>query len=205
MIQFRTQGKIAKNLITESSADQAQIISNLYDANVALRKEVDDLDRQLRNHAEISDQARAGELAADLQKFRIVNGAVPVLGPGIELTIAADVRSEDIIDLINELRNAGAETLALNGVRVTFRSAVRSQHGTIVLDNQELMAPYVFTAIGAPEILERALTRKGGLVSYLQTTYPEGRIDVAKSSRLSLPSAVASASFQVAVPEKGPG
>ncbi len=43
MVQFRTQGKIAKQLVAESSADQAQIIANLYYANVALRKEVDRL------------------------------------------------------------------------------------------------------------------------------------------------------------------
>jgi uncharacterized protein YlxW (UPF0749 family) len=204
MAQFRTQGKIAKTQLTESSADQAQIISNLYDANVTLRKEVVALEQQLRASDEGTSQARAAELAADLQKFRVVTGAAPAVGPGVELTIEADVRREDVQDLVNELRNAGAEALALNGQRVTFRSAVTTDRGAIVLDGRRLIAPYVFAAVGAPETLERALTRKGGLVSYIQTTYPEAKINVEKIARLTLPVAETFSAFRIAVPEKNP-
>lgn len=205
MTQFRTQGKIAKNLLAESSADQAQIISNLYDANLTLRKEVDALEAQLRASDQSSAQARAAELSADLQKFRIVNGAAPAVGPGIELTIDADVRREDVQDLINELRNAGAEALSVNGLRVTFRTAVTTDRGAVVVDGRRLVAPYVFSAVGAPETLERALTRKGGLVTYVQTTYPEGKIRVEKVEKLSLPIAPsAAAGLRLAVPEPKP-
>jgi uncharacterized protein YlxW (UPF0749 family) len=205
MTQFRTQGKIAKSLQAESSTDQAQIISNLYEANLNLRKEVGVLETQLRLSDENSAQSRAAELSADLQKFRIVNGAAPAVGPGIELTIEADVRREDVQDLINELRNAGAEALSLNGMRVTFRSAVTTDRGAVVVDGQRLIAPYVFSAVGAPDTLERALTRKGGLVSYLQTTYPEGKIGVAKADKLTLPvAASAAAPFKLALPETKP-
>ena len=206
MTQFRTQGKIAKTLQAESSADQAQIISNLYDANLNLRKEVDALDEQLRKTDESPATARAAELSADLQKYRVVNGAAPAVGPGIELTIDADVRREDVQDLINELRNAGAEALSLNGMRITFRSAVTQDRGAVVVDGQRLIAPYVFSAVGAPDTLERALTRKGGLVTYLQTTYPEGKIDVAKAEKLTLPVTTTAGPFKLAaaVPETKP-
>jgi uncharacterized protein YlxW (UPF0749 family) len=205
MVQFRTQGKIAKQLVAESSADQAQIIANLYDANVALRKEVDGLARQVRENDETSGAARAAQLAADLRKFRIVNGSVAAIGPGVEISVEADLRPEDVQDLINELRNAGAEALALNGQRLTVRSAVTSDHGAIVVNDRKLIAPYVFSAVGAPDTLERALTRKGGLVSYLQTTYPEGHFSVSKSDKLTLPVAETTTAFQVAVPDNRAG
>jgi uncharacterized protein YlxW (UPF0749 family) len=200
MVQFRTQGKIAKTLLAESSADQAQIVSNLYDANVALRKEVGALEEQLRQQRDDHGVARAGELASDLQKFRVVNGTSPAFGPGVELTIGADIRAEDMQDLINELRNAGAEALAVNGERVTVRTAVATDHGAIALNGQRLAAPYVFSAVGAPDTLERALTRKGGLISYLQNTYPDGQIDVVKQGTVSLPPATDQRPFQIAQP-----
>ena len=205
MVQFRTQGKIAKTLLAESSADQAQIVSNLYDANVALRKEVGALEEQLRQQRDELGIARASEMASDLQKFRVINGTAPARGPGVELTIGADIRAEDLQDLINELRNAGAEALAVNGERVTVRTAVASEGGAIAVNGQRLAAPYVFSAVGAPDTLERALTRKGGLISYLQNTYPDGKIDVVKQATLSLPPATSPATFQLAEPVEKSG
>ena len=205
MVQFRTQGKIAKNLLAESSADQAQIVSNLYDANVALRKEVGALEEQLRQQRDEHGAERASEMASDLQKFRVINGTAPAFGPGVELTIGADIRAEDLQDLVNELRNAGAEALAVNGERVTVRTAVAADRGAIALNGQRLAPPYVFTAVGAPDTLERALTRKGGLISYLQNTYPEGKIEVAKQQRVSLPPASSPATFQLAQPVQKSG
>jgi uncharacterized protein YlxW (UPF0749 family) len=205
MVQFRTQGKIAKALTADSSADQAQIVSNLYDANLGLRKEVETLEDQVRQQQDEHGTARVSELMSDLQKFRIVNGTAPASGAGVELTIQADIRAEDLQDLINELRNAGAEAMALNGTRVTVRTAVASDRGAITLNGERLTAPYVFSAIGAPDTLERALTRKGGLISYLQNTYPEGKIDVVKQRAVLLPQAGSPAIFQIAQPVQKTG
>lgn len=198
MVQFRTQGKIAKTLQTESSADQAQIVSNLYDANIALRKEVGTLEQQLRERRDSSDAFHADELAVDLQKLRVINGTLPAVGPGVNLRIEADIRAEDLQDLINELRNAGAEALALNDERITYRSAVTSARGVLYLSGRPLSQPYVFAAIGASDTLERALTRKGGLVSYLQNTYPEATISVQKRTKVALPRASDAPDFAIA-------
>jgi uncharacterized protein YlxW (UPF0749 family) len=202
MVQFRTQGKIAKTLQTESSADQAQIIANLYDANVALRNEVADLTRQLEQQRDQAALGRVGELTADLEKLRVINGTAPATGPGVELAIDADVRIEDVQDLVNELRNAGAEAMALNGSRITARSALRSDRGQVVLNDRRVVPPYVFDVIGSPEILERAITRKGGLLSYLQNTYPDGEIELSRREQLDLPAAEAVAAFRLAQPER---
>ena len=74
-----------------------------------------------------------------------------------------------------------------------------------VLNGQRLTTPYVFTAVGAPDTLERALTRKGGLISYLQNTYPEGKIEVVKQVTVSLPPASAPGTFRFAQPAEKAG
>jgi uncharacterized protein YlxW (UPF0749 family) len=186
MMQFRTLGTIAKTSLTESSADQAQIVANLYESNSTLRKEVQKLQVQHQEYELALSAGGLGSLVADLNKYRVINGLSEARGPGVELVIVADVRAEDVQDLINEFRNAGAEALALNDQRVTLRSSVRPYMGGIALGNIHLDAPYVFQAIGSPDILERALTRKGGLVSYLSNTYPDANISVQKKSQLIL-------------------
>lgn len=206
MVQFRTQRNIAKTVLTESSADQAQIVSNLYDANLALRKEVIQLEEQLAEQSADPNRAVVGELLSELQKLRTVNGVVPVTGTGVDLSIDAGVRAEDVQDLINELRNAGAQALALNGQRITYRTAVTAERGAMLLGGRRLERPYVFEAIGPSDTLERALTRKGGLVSYLQNTYPEGEIVVRKRAQIWLPAVGAeAASFQIAQPHRTTG
>jgi uncharacterized protein YlxW (UPF0749 family) len=206
MVQFRTQGTIAKMMAqSESASDQTQIISNLYDANVTLRKEVDTLQRQQQDQESGRATARLAQMLTDLEKLRVVNGVEPAVGPGVELTVAADIRAEDVQDLMNELRNAGAEAVALSGMRITARSAITEQRGAVILDGRQLTAPFVFDAVGAPDVLERALSRKGGLVSYLQTTYPEGKIDVAKRDKLALPASTAGLAFSYAESDKRTG
>ncbi len=187
MIQFRTQGTIAKSIVTESSANQAQIIANLYDSNVNLRKEVESLQQQHEKYQQSLSAGGLGNLVSELNKYRAINGLAEVQGTGVELKIVADIRSEDVQDLINEFRNAGAEALTINNQRIAVRSSVRADRGGVAVNNVRLDSPYVFQAIGAPEILDRALTRKGGLLSYLSNTYPNAAITVEKRTQLVLP------------------
>ncbi len=202
MVQFRTQGKIVKTQQAESSADQAQIVSNLYDANVNLRKEIDALEAQLRERS--NNPNESGELVADLEKYKIVNAVIPATGPGVELVVAGDIRIEDVQDLINEFRNAGSEALAVNGERITARTAIISERNNVMVNGHRVSSPFTFSAIGESDTIERALVRKGGLVGYIQNTYPEAAINVRKLTKLTVPSASAVPSFQFARPEMQP-
>ena len=186
MMQFRTQGTIAKAALTDTSANQAQIVANLYDNNANLRKEVGQLQAEHMKYQQVLSAGGLGRLVEDVNKYRVINGLSEARGPGVELVVVASVRAEDIQDLINELRNAGAEAIAINGQRVTLRTSVRPDLGSIALNGVHLDPPYVFQVIGSPDILERALTRKGGLVSYLSTTYPDANITVQKKPQIIL-------------------
>ena len=193
MMQFRTQGKIAKAQLAESSTDQATIISNLYDANLELRREVAKLDEQQLEYARLADQGELADMATDVNKLRVFTGLSEAAGPGISLKVAAQVRPEYIQDLINELRNAGAEAIAINGERIVLNSAVSTYRGKIVINGSLVESPFVFEAIGQSETLDRALGRKGGMVSYLQNTYPGTEIVLSKQESLTLPAFVAKA------------
>jgi uncharacterized protein YlxW (UPF0749 family) len=188
MIQFRTQGKLAKSIVAESINDQMTIITSLYESNLSLRREIDKLVGEAQDFERQHDSDRLEAMVDEINQLRIVTGRSEVSGPGIKLVIHGRLRAEDVLDLINELRNAGAEAIAVGNQRVVARSAVQAYQGQIAVNNTIVESPFVFQAIGHPETLDRALTRKGGLLAYLERdTYPPVTITLTQESRLVLP------------------
>jgi uncharacterized protein YlxW (UPF0749 family) len=184
--QFYTQRKLNSAAQTQSTADQAMIISGLVEGNSALRKEVAALESEAANYDMTSGEANLETMVSELNKLRILNGLVEVAGPGVEIRLSGSVTALDLQDLMNEVRNAGAEALALNGFRLVARSVVVGANGSIRVDENRLTPPYRLQAIGDPQALERALTRKGGLVSLLEFAYPDATISVARQDRMVL-------------------
>lgn len=67
----------------------------------------------------------------------------------------------DLLQLINELKLAGAEAIEINGIRITNKSDLSLIQGSFIkLDGHRLNSPYIVKAIGNPTILEGSLTQK---------------------------------------------
>ena len=68
-----------------------------------------------------------------------------------------------MIDLVNELRYAGAEAISINGIRVLPMTYIvdMASYTYIMVDLQRLEAPYVVKAIGNKEELTRILNLEG--------------------------------------------
>lgn len=80
-------------------------------------------------------------------------------------TIVHDV---DILEIINVLRNAGAEAISINGHRIIATSPISCIGTVIKINDEKVGAPYVISAIGNPEALESALNIPGGIISILE-------------------------------------
>ena len=187
--QFRTQSNIAKAIQEQSPVNQAQVISNLLEANTALDREVQSLEEQLAKYSQGLERSGLEALVGDLNRLKVVNGLVEVWGPGVEVSVGARLQAEEAHDIINELRNAGAEALSLNGQRLiagSILSQSRDREG-LVLDGTTLSPPYVFQALGDVQTMEVALERKGGIIPLLRYTYPQSRINVLRVDRMVLP------------------
>jgi uncharacterized protein YlxW (UPF0749 family) len=77
---------------------------------------------------------------------------------------AAEVRVADLLDAIQELRGAGAETMQIDDVRVGVSTAVTGEPGALRVDGRPISAPYEFVVIGDPQSMETALNIPGGVV-----------------------------------------
>ncbi len=187
VVQFRTQGNIVNKILVESSSEQASIINGLVGSNAELRREIDTLDTQLAQYEGGQSEGNIQSLASDLNRIKLVNGLIEVSGPGVELVLGGPLAPEELQDVINELRNAGAEAIVLNGQRVVVNSVVALDRTGATLQGQPLVPPYDFLAIGDPETLATAVDRKGGLVPALLANHPGLQMDMQKRDKLVAP------------------
>jgi uncharacterized protein YlxW (UPF0749 family) len=177
--------------------------------------------RQERLRQEIAEQrATLQELttsgstdAAALQQARdrvtalgILNGTIAAHGPGLVMTIrdpAAAVRVADVLDVLQELRNAGAETMQIDGIRVGVSSAVTGDAGSLELDGQPLTAPHEVRVIGSPDDLQTAMNIPGGVVSTVQNR--GGSVEIQKSQDVVVDALRPLDQPQYAAPQTGGG
>lgn len=188
MAQFRTQRMTSRALLTTSSAEQLAIISSLVENNARLREEMEALEEQLSEYQQATGRAVLGPLVEELNKVKIINGLVEVSGSGVEVSIDGPIGVLDVQDLINELRNVGAEALTINGERLTLYSVVASaEDGVITVNATQLSRPYILQAVGQPEIMETALLRKGGLIATLERNYEGLAVSLIRREKMVLP------------------
>lgn len=185
--QFCTQRRITTALLAASSTNQALIISNLVESNAELREEVGALRSQLRRYQEVEGQGVLQTRLNELNRIKVVNGLVEVSGHGVEVRIEGRISVLDMQDMVNELRNTGAEAMAVNGQRLLVSSVIASDDMGMIVNGVSISAPYIFQAIGDQETMARALTRKGGVIALLEARCEGLDITVSKRDKIILP------------------
>jgi uncharacterized protein YlxW (UPF0749 family) len=190
VIQLRAQ-QAGTGLETQSSQDLTLLIANLTTRNDQLRGEVADIGRQLDAIAAANarGETSVGQLRGDLERVRIWSGQDPATGPGIRVLLFGGVPAEAISELVNELRNAGAEAIAVGGVRVVAGAIAAGPVGALSIANTPLGPRIEVLAIGNSAALTGALTRAGGLAAQLQATYEEVLVEVTPLDAVSVPAA----------------
>jgi uncharacterized protein YlxW (UPF0749 family) len=128
--------------------------------------------------AQLTDQRTQAEAArqAALQRAEvegILAGTLAAQGPGVRVTVTdpdGQVPAATLYLLVDELRNAGAEAIALGPVRVTAATwFADASGGGVEVDGQVLKPPYVWLAIGDPDTLQGALSIPGGALAAVRT------------------------------------
>ncbi len=185
--QIRSQGT-GDDLAARSTQELTVLVANLNDRNAQLRTEVASLDREVRDlqAAKTRGESSVDALRTDLAKLRTWSGLDPVTGPGIRITISGPMDGEGVMDLLNELRNAGAEAMAIERNRVVAGTVVAGPGGGISVEGTPLTDPITIDAIGASDTLSGSLNRVGGIVAQLGATYPKATVTVTPVARLEL-------------------
>ncbi len=128
-----------------------------------LQSSLDLLKSQSSNDAEAQRAARER-----LASLGILAGTVPATGPGILLTISDPQRKVDapiVLDTIQELRDAGAEAIQVNDVRVVANTWFADAEGGLSVSGTTVRPPYVIKAIGDANTLAGAMEIPGGVTA----------------------------------------
>ncbi len=172
------QTESGNSLETARPADLLVLLDSLQQREAALNTEVADLQRTLEalQSSGSNDQALIENAQARLAALSILIGTVAATGPGVTITIddiAPGVSPETMLDVVNELRAAGAEAMQISGpggtvVRVGVDTWVVGSPGALVIDGTTLSPPYSVLAIGDPATLATAMNIPGGAVDSVE-------------------------------------
>ena len=169
--QVRQTGS-GDSLETARPADLLVLLDSLQQREATLNTEVADLQQTLNSlqASGSSDQAAIENAQARLAALSILIGTVAAVGPGVTIDIQDSTRGvspETLLDVINELRAAGAEAMEIRardsqGVRVGVDTWVAGAPGELIIDGVTVGSPYSVLAIGDPPTLAAAMNIPGG-------------------------------------------
>jgi uncharacterized protein YlxW (UPF0749 family) len=177
--QLRGQAAVP-GLSNLSAQELTLVIANLSHRNDQLRDEVAGLERQATalEQTRSKGETTVDDLRGDLARIRAWSGSIGLSGPGIAMTVRGPIGGDGVEDLLNELRNAGAEAIVVGGVRIVPGVVVAGAPGSLSVENTALGEIFEIRAIGSPEILVGTLTRAGGVIAQIGATYPDAQVSV---------------------------
>jgi uncharacterized protein YlxW (UPF0749 family) len=155
------------------------ILGDLSQRSDRLRSDIRDLDDTKAGlQHDTQGQAAMEDARRRAETYGILAGTLPATGPGIELTVndpQARVHAASLLDTLEELRDAGAEVVQVDDVRVGVSTYFTdAPGGGAMADGHPLARPYHFLVIGDPHTLATALNIPGGVLRTLHTSGAEG-------------------------------
>jgi uncharacterized protein YlxW (UPF0749 family) len=191
-------------LAQERPEDLTRILGDLNAEADRLARQVAELRVRVlryRNAATGSDVA-VRDARRTLRDLEVLSGAVPVAGPGVIVTVSdpeAAVGWDAMLDLVQELRDAGAEALALDGYRLVASSWLGPGEEGLVVDGRAISPPYEITAIGSASSIHEALEIAGGPVTVIRAE-SAASVEIEESETLTLPPLRRETRFEYARP-----
>jgi uncharacterized protein YlxW (UPF0749 family) len=185
--QLRSQARPIE-LSNLSAQELAELIETLNASNVELSDGLDELRAEIRDYESAAVQGQSDTAISEEVLLRIsaIGGLVGMEGQGIEITAEGSFDPIAVNDLIHELRNAGAEAIAIDDIRITARSVAVLGTSAIEIDGVAIGPSFEIRAIGSPDGLQAAIERPGGILSLYEQSI-DARFTVSQVDRLILP------------------
>ena len=136
-----------------------------------LLEKIENMEKQLEDAREgaTKNNAELAELENTIKEANKAAGLSEVTGNGVKIilndnqTISPNswygdpnwliVHDLDIINVVNELKNAGAEAISINDQRIVSTTAITCSGNVIRVNGEKIGAPFTIKAIGFQEVL----------------------------------------------------
>ena len=155
-IQFKTVEQVQETDIeTMREEELREQISTWKSKWEEANEKLEDTNNKINEYNQkLDSNEEASELLdEELRKSQLILGTTDVIGDGVVVTLTDTIdnpiKADDLVNLINELRFAGAEAISINGVRIMNMTDIADIDSYIIIKpSQRLVSPYVVKAIG---------------------------------------------------------
>lgn len=176
---------------------------NAYEDLTRAEEELEEVRNSVTNNNE-----ELKNLEKEIKQANTLLGYTDATGTGVTITVSDGISTPntlnpsdllvhdlDILCIINELKNAGAEAIDVNGKRIVSTTSVMCDGNVITVNGEKISSPFVINAIGLPEQMA-TLNRPGG---YLEKLKEYSVItDFKKVDKITIPKYTGVISFNVA-------
>lgn len=153
-----------------------------YDSKYAELEKLENELEKVRNEA-ISDNESDTKREKEIKENNKLLGLTALNGSGLVFVIndnrngnvdgnvdisSSLIHEEDILNIVNELFNAGAEAVSINDQRIVQATAIACDGNIVRINHEKIGAPFTIRAIGYPESLYYAINRQGGWLSIMK-------------------------------------
>lgn len=177
-LAFAITAQIGQDDATDYSSvrgvELVELLKSIDAANERLGTQIDDLTRtrnELLTSSRRSEDAEA-QARKRSEQLAILAGSAGATGPGVAVTIEdpdESVSASQLLDAVQELRDAGAEAIVVNGTaRVVAQTYFLDEQGAVRVGGTEVKRPFVIEAIGDPETMAEAVRFRGGLIDRVE-------------------------------------
>jgi len=185
--QLRSQARPIE-LSSLSAQELSALIEQVSSRNTELSEGLDELNTQIRDYERASvegqsDTAISEEALLGIDAF---GGLIGVEGQGIQIMAEGSFDPVAVNDLIHELRNAGAEAIAIDDIRITAQSVAVLGTSAIEIDGVPIGPSFEITAIGSPDGLKAAIERPGGILNLYEQSI-DARFAVSQVDLIEVP------------------
>ncbi len=179
-----------RDLETLRSDELVRILDSVQADNARLGTETQELesarDKLLSGQADSEEARKAAQERLDT--LGILAGTVPAKGSGVVLSISdpkRQVTAPTLLDTIEELRDAGAEAMQINAVRIVASTWFADESdGTVSVAGTRLEQPYRITVIGDPQTLATAMEIPGGVRETVQRE--EAKLEITREESVTV-------------------
>lgn len=186
-LQFRTLESGVKYLSIKEMYTQSIELESQKSEIVILNDKVEELKAEISAYKSAKEDEEIDYeqfLKNEILNIKMISGLTKVEGPGVVILVSDATRELiedenpnnllvhdlDIRAMVDDLRNAGAEAIAINGQRVVFnKSNIQCTGPTIKINDQVFAPPYVIEAIGDRKFLESAINAPGSFSEDLRS------------------------------------
>ncbi len=137
-----------------------------------LEKKIEQATNDNENLEDAQNQIKEGNKLIGLTEVTGEGVIITLTDSKLDATTALDpsslvVHDMDVYYIVNELKNAGAEAISVNGQRIITTSAIECGGNIITINGEKIGSPFEIKAIGLPENLAN-LNRTGGYLEAMR-------------------------------------